>query len=52
MYVSVSIIDYMDAYMDASDFARETLSNGVGAGCSLIQPSVQSLALLAPDEIR
>jgi len=43
---------YMDAYMDASDFARETLCDGVGTAATLYSAFFPELNSAGPDEIR
>jgi hypothetical protein len=42
----------MDAYMDASDFARETLCDGVGTAATLYSAFFPELNSAGPDEIR
>ena len=42
----------MDAYMDASDFARETLCDGVGTAATLYSAFSAELNSAGPDEIR
>jgi hypothetical protein len=42
----------MDAYMDASDFARETLCDGVGTVAALYSAFYAELDSAGPDEIR
>jgi hypothetical protein len=43
---------YMDAYMDASDFARETLCDGVGTAAALYSAFSVEHSSTGPDEIR
>jgi hypothetical protein len=42
----------MDAYMDASDFARETLCDGLGTAAVLYSAFFAKLNSAGPDEIR
>jgi len=46
------IVVYMDAYMDASDFARETLCDGVGTAAPLYSAFCVERSSTGPDEIR
>jgi hypothetical protein len=46
------LLPYMDAYMDASDFARETLCDSIGTVAALYSAFFAELDSAGPDEIR